>query len=338
MGQRALKISARGPIGAETTTRRAAEVGTAGRDRNAPDPALRGASGGDNRSGGGGGGGGDLRLRSAVAAARVSEGVSSVGCAKASTASPPRDAVLVNIRPVGPVSLLLTPGYPDSHNQRAWAESLAVAMDFAEELMVDPGFRLGFNSAGSSASVNHLHFQCWHFDAGPNGLPIETSASTHLATLPLPRRRGISPVPTGERGLGEEGGSAAASLAAEEHELLEIHTLSGYPIRTLVFHTLGKDLEAVGEVMERCVSFLVEENIPHTVVFSTGRAFLLPRQHLVEPPFAVVPGFPEVSGEIIVTKEEDFRTITADQVYEWWTDKVGVSAVDFDRIVAGCVK
>ncbi|CAN0483190.1 unnamed protein product, partial [Ectocarpus sp. 12 AP-2014] len=62
----------------------------------------------------------------------------------------------VNIRPVGPVSLLLTPGYPHSHNQRATAYSLAVAIDFAEALRVDPGFRLGFNSAGSSASVNHL--------------------------------------------------------------------------------------------------------------------------------------------------------------------------------------
>lgn len=73
-----------------------------------------------------------------------------------------------------------------------------------------------------------------------------------------------------------------------------------------VFHTLGTDLEAVGEVIERCVDFLVEENTPHTIVFSTGRAFLLPRQHLVEPPFAVVPGFPEVSGE--VSRDTSFRS------------------------------
>lgn len=38
------------------------------------------------------------------------DGVSSVGCQEASTVSPPQDAVLVNIRPVGAVSLLLTPG------------------------------------------------------------------------------------------------------------------------------------------------------------------------------------------------------------------------------------
>lgn len=33
-----------------------------------------------------------------------------LGCAEVSTTAPPQDAVLVNIRPVGPVSLLLTPG------------------------------------------------------------------------------------------------------------------------------------------------------------------------------------------------------------------------------------
>lgn len=55
--------------------------------------------------------------------------------------------------------LVIARRYPHSHHQRATAESLAVAMDFAEELRGTPGFRLGFNSAGSSASVNHLHIQ-----------------------------------------------------------------------------------------------------------------------------------------------------------------------------------
>ncbi|CAB1098339.1 unnamed protein product [Ectocarpus sp. CCAP 1310/34] len=249
-----------------------------------------------------------------------------VGCGEASTASPPQDAVLVNIRPVGPVSLLLTPGYPHSHNQRATAYSLAVAIDFAEALRVDPGFRLGFNSAGSSASVNHLHFQaagCWYFDAGPRGLAIESSKTRHLATVPL-SRASFSPSAKGEN-------------AADKEDSLEVHVLQGYPIRALVFHTLGKDLEAAGEAIEKCVSFLVEENTPHTVVFSTGRVFVLPRQHLEEPPFAVVPGFPEVSGEVIVTREDDFHTITADQIYEWWRDKVAVDSEHFDRITDGCL-
>ncbi|CAN0483204.1 unnamed protein product, partial [Ectocarpus sp. 12 AP-2014] len=119
---------------------------------------------------------------------------------------------------------------------------------------------------------------------------------------------------------------AEGENAADKEDSLEVHVLLGYPIRALVFHTLGKDLEAAGEAIEKCVSFLVEENTPHTVVFSTGRVFVLPRQHLEEPPFAVVPGFPEVSGEVIVTREDDFHTITADQIYEWWRDKVAVDS------------
>lgn len=41
-----------------------------------------------------------------------------LGCAEVSTASPPQDAVLVNIRPVGAVSLLLTPGCVASEKRR----------------------------------------------------------------------------------------------------------------------------------------------------------------------------------------------------------------------------
>ncbi|CAM9723687.1 unnamed protein product, partial [Sphacelaria rigidula] len=86
--------------------------------------------------------------------------VFSVECGDVSDASPPEHAVIVNVRPVGPVSVLLIPGYARSLHQRATPEALAVAMDFSEALMSTSGnFRLGFNSGGSSASVNHLHFQ-----------------------------------------------------------------------------------------------------------------------------------------------------------------------------------
>lgn len=41
--------------------------------------------------------------------------------------------------------------------------------------------------------------------------------------------------------------------------------------------------------------------------------------------------------QIIVTKEEDFRTITADEVFDWWRDKISVSAAQFDRVVDACL-
>lgn len=83
------------------------------------------------------------------------------------------------------------------------------------------------------------------------------------------------------------------------YETVNYHRLpNGFTFVFQVFHTLGKDLQAVSEVIERCINFLVQVDTPHTMLFSTGRAFLLPRQHLEQPPFAVVPGFPEVSGEV----------------------------------------
>lgn len=101
--RRTLKQFTSKTIETEMETRRAAT--TVGQDEMAAKPALRGASGGDNR-----GGGGALYLQPAVAGGADPDGGASVGCTEASTASPPQDAVLVNIRPVGPVSLLLTPG------------------------------------------------------------------------------------------------------------------------------------------------------------------------------------------------------------------------------------
>lgn len=65
-----------------------------------------------------------------------------------------------------------------------------------------------------------------------------------------------------------------------------------------VYSTLGKDLLAAGAAIGKCIEFLLQEEIPHTMLFSQGRAFLLPRQPLIKPPFAAVIGFPEVSGEV----------------------------------------
>lgn len=54
------------------------------------------------------GGVGGMGLEADEGAVRYTS--SSVECGEVSGASPPRDAVLVNVRPVGPVSMLLTPG------------------------------------------------------------------------------------------------------------------------------------------------------------------------------------------------------------------------------------
>ena len=56
------------------------------------------------------GAGGNVASESRAVSRAGSDSASSISCQEVSTESPPQDAVLVNIRPVGLVSLLLTPG------------------------------------------------------------------------------------------------------------------------------------------------------------------------------------------------------------------------------------
>ena len=42
--------------------------------------------------------------------------------------------------------------------------------------------------------------------------------------------------------------------------------------------------------------------------------------------------------QIIVTSEEDYAKLTADEIYSFWHEKIAVDAQDFDRIVDACMK
>ncbi|CAM9511634.1 unnamed protein product [Choristocarpus tenellus] len=183
--------------------------------------------------------------------------------------------------------------------QRATAETLAVALDFAEGLETSSPpsssprpLRMGYNGMGSSASVNHLHFQGWTFDSSPTGfLPIELAETRLLATLAC-----AAPPPSDLPDVLEMEGGEASNLREE----MEVHALVGYPIRGLVYHVSRHDLQEVGAIIAACVDHLVARGTTHTMLLSTGRVFVLPRKPLKPLPFSAVPGFPELSGEVRV--------------------------------------
>uniref|UniRef100_A0A6V2QQN2 GDPGP1-like N-terminal domain-containing protein n=1 Tax=Heterosigma akashiwo TaxID=2829 RepID=A0A6V2QQN2_HETAK len=71
-------------------------------------------------------------------------------------------AVYANARPFGRLCFLLLPFYGRDRPQVADGSALAVALHFMGALAArggGGGVRLGFNSLGACASVNHLHFQ-----------------------------------------------------------------------------------------------------------------------------------------------------------------------------------
>lgn len=43
------------------------------------------------------------------------------------------------------------------------------------------------------------------------------------------------------------------------------------------------------------------------------------------------------SPKVIVTAEEDFPRITADDVYRWWQEKISVGAEQFGQITRACL-
>ncbi|KAM4749023.1 GDP-D-glucose phosphorylase 1 [Rhinophrynus dorsalis] len=94
-----------------------------------------------------------------------------------------------------------------------------------------PGFRVGFNSLGGFASVNHLHLHGFYLD---HELLIESSCSKPL-------------VPE-----------------------INFHLLTDFPAPGFFFYTDGKDLEYVAQNICRVTDFLVGKNIAHNLFVTRG--------------------------------------------------------------------
>lgn len=66
--------------------------------------------------------------------------------------------VLINVSPIEYGHVLLVPHALDCLPQAATASTLMQALHFAREAD-NPYFRVGYNSLGAYATINHLHFQ-----------------------------------------------------------------------------------------------------------------------------------------------------------------------------------
>ncbi|KAM6426372.1 GDP-D-glucose phosphorylase 1 [Liasis olivaceus] len=78
-------------------------------------------------------------------------------------ASPPRALVVINVSPLEFGHVLLIPDPTLSLPQILTSEALGFGLD-AVLLSTHPGFRVGFNSLGAFASVNHLHLHGFYLN------------------------------------------------------------------------------------------------------------------------------------------------------------------------------
>ncbi|XP_020195225.1 GDP-L-galactose phosphorylase 1 isoform X3 [Aegilops tauschii subsp. strangulata] len=155
------------------------------------------------------------------------------------TVSASPSSILINVSPIGYCHVLLIPRVQECLPQRVDRESFLLAMYVAREAR-NPFFRVGYNSLGAFATINHLHFQAYYLKVQ---YPVEKAPTEKLTVI----GNGVS-----------------------------ISQLVQYPVSGFVFEG-GSSLEDLSHVVSNACIFLQESNRPYNVLISESgkRVFLL---------------------------------------------------------------
>ncbi|ETO29934.1 hypothetical protein RFI_07185 [Reticulomyxa filosa] len=238
----------------------------------------------------------------------VSNGVDSIQCDPFVFAKTDTHLLLVNRFPIGNYSGLFTPYFWQKLPQVLTKELLHVGLQFNAMFLSQSHkgtFRVGFNSLGAMASVNHFHFQFWKIDTGL--LPVETLHKT--------------PIPT----------------ANKQH--LQIFTFNDnvYPIRTLIYPIVTGNRTL--ETLWHCVKFLIESDIPHNLMISRQFVYLFVRnEQQLTSNYPIFYGFSDVSGWITVLNEQMFdHLLTFEMLYQDMQQRISVQPSKWDFVYSNCV-
>ncbi|KAI0496141.1 hypothetical protein KFK09_022448 [Dendrobium nobile] len=222
----------------------------------------------------------------------------------------PPNVVAINVSPIEYGHVLLIPHVLECLPQRIDPESLLLALHMAVEAG-SPYFRLGYNSLGAFATINHLHFQAYYL-AMP--FPVEKAPTKKIHIV---------------QGL-------AKSLGVKISKLLN------YPVRGLVYEG-GNCLKDLADVVAQSCICLQENNIPFNVLISDcgGRIFLFPQcyaekqalgevsQELLET--QVNPAVWEISGHMVLKRRKDYDE--ASEEYAWrFLAEVSLSEERFEEV------
>ncbi|BBM97710.1 GDP-L-galactose phosphorylase [Marchantia polymorpha subsp. ruderalis] len=198
------------------------------------------------------------------------------------------NVVAINVSPIEYGHVLLVPQVKSQIPQRICPETFLLALHMTVEVN-NPYFRLGYNSLGAFATINHLHFQAYYLHVP---FPIERAETSRLYQT---RKKGGC----------------------------KISQLVNYPVRTIVYD-VGESLEEFADIIANACIRLQNDNIPFNVLIADcgARVFLIPqcyaeRQARGEVDQAVLdtqvnPAVWEISGHIVLKRREDFDIATED--------------------------
>jgi GDP-L-galactose phosphorylase len=192
--------------------------------------------------------------------------------------------VIINVSPIEYGHILLVPRVLDKLPQLISPDTLLLALQLAHEAN-NPYFRIGYNSLGAYATINHLHFQAYYLSAA----------------MPLERAR-----------------TALISKKKHGRSTIRIEKLVDYPVNGLVFES-GGDLEDTAILIGGFCQRLAAKNIPHNmlIVDKGARVFILPnafsqRKARKELPEDILesqidPAVFEISGHQLMKRREDYE-------------------------------
>ncbi|KAH6768041.1 GDP-L-galactose phosphorylase 1 [Perilla frutescens var. frutescens] len=212
--------------------------------------------------------------------------------------------VAINVSPIEYGHVLLIPRIFECLPQRIDRESFLLALHMAEEAG-SPYFRLGYNSLGAFATINHLHFQAYYL-AAP--FPIEKAPTKKITTT-----NGV-----------------------------KISHILNYPVRGLVFEG-GDSLEGLSDIVSDSCICLQENNIPYNVLISDSgkRVFLLPQCYAEKQALGEVsselldtqvnPAVWEISGHMVLKRKEDYEGASEENAWRLLAE-VSLSEERFEEV------
>ncbi|CAA7025327.1 unnamed protein product [Microthlaspi erraticum] len=189
--------------------------------------------------------------------------------------------VAINVSPIEYGHVLLIPRVLDCLPQRIDHKSLLLALHMAAEA-ANPYFRLGYNSLGAFATINHLHFQAYYL-AMP--FPLEKAPSKKMVTTV---------------------------------NCVKISEVLNYPVRSLLFEG-GKSMQDLSDTVSDACVFLQNNNIPFNILISdSGRQiFVMPQCYAEKQALGEVspevletqvnPAVWEISGHMVLKRKEDYE-------------------------------
>ncbi|GIL61252.1 hypothetical protein Vafri_15608 [Volvox africanus] len=213
-----------------------------------------------------------------------------------------------------------------------------LALQFARELD-SPDFRVGYNSLGAFATINHLHFQSYRLS---KPMPCEVAP-----TVPLPGALAAPPLPDSDADCAAVGASAAAAVTGPLHlpsrkrprdfetllhrpiAAVRVSRLQGYPVNAFVVEAAedftgrdGDGMEAMAAVVGTAAERLQAANQPFNLLITDRgrRVFLFPqcfaeRQAAGAVPAELLatgvnPAAFEIAGHLLLKRTEDFEEAT----------------------------